>query len=202
MSISSNSSSYKANEDENSITGTGFLLKDVAYRSKCIELSCLTGCCKGSLSNMKCGSQEFCDDLLYDVKLSKIIYMGFSIIGISILIIIFIGLLLRKNNPYLSLILNRMALSILAIVTFPLSIFICLIVSKSYKEEEERRKGIKIYKCEPEIDPEEFIIDLEKENPNESADSVCTKHLETDKNLGSNKIYKLHAMRLNSLNCL
>ena len=75
-------------EMDNSLTGTGFELKDTAYRALCLLIPCQTGCCEGPIMEMQCGKAENCMEYqkYLDLRTLKyvMLYGWLSLIAISI----------------------------------------------------------------------------------------------------------------------
>ncbi len=89
----------KKSSDDNNITGTGNLLKDITYRTSCLFKEC-EFCCKGNINAIKCGSETDCDVFLKQRVDFRVLYAIVKIVGLYLLIPIFwvIAKILEWNN--------------------------------------------------------------------------------------------------------
>jgi hypothetical protein len=72
---------------DNDVTGTGFKLKDSAYLSLCKLLNCTTGCCMGSINQMRCGSKVQCDFIYYQTSFFKNYFINYIFLHCLLLIV-------------------------------------------------------------------------------------------------------------------
>jgi hypothetical protein len=144
--------------NENSINGTGNEMKDVVYMSKCLLLKCQSSCCEGSIEEMKCGTQERCDNFLFKENIKKIMYG--SALSLMTLIIFLLALsgYYAKSHPQRSQKILQIILVFISIIFFPIAIPIWLV----YKLKCKVKPAVKIHNIELEIDTRELSIRIQQ----------------------------------------
>ncbi len=76
-------------EETNNITGTGYKLRDIAYRATCSVLNCASGCCVNNLNNIQCGIKSKCERFQNHVDFWNIATPIFISMGVGVVIFIF-----------------------------------------------------------------------------------------------------------------
>ncbi len=105
---------------DNNITGTGFYLKDAAYRALCETLNCATTCCEGMIQVLSCGIPENCQKYQNYVDTQRMIGIVIGcVIGILFLIYCIAHVYKDGNHKARS---GFASLLIFAIVCLPITI--------------------------------------------------------------------------------